>query len=614
MNCIQLIIKKGIIALFLFCFLPVLLPAQPALQNVYNRKTSSLNGQWHYIVDPYETGYYNYRYQPYDVVDKASTSAFYNNYHAKNKQELVEYDFNRSPKMQVPGDWNSQKENLFYYEGTIWLKRSFQYPLLKKGSRLLLHFGAVNYRAEVYLNGHKLGIHEGGFTSFDFDVTPYLNTDSNFLVVKADNRRIKDGVPGINTDWFNYGGITRDVTLVETPDIYIRDYALQLARGNAHKIAGYVQLNRFASNSPVQVDIPELGVRTQFATDSTGRAAFEIDVDSIRYWSTEQPVLYNCTIRTNREELKDRIGFRTIETAGQDILLNGKPVLLKGISMHEENSAKGSRANSRAEAVESLSRAKQLGCNYVRLAHYPHNEYMVQVADSMGMMVWDEIPVYWTIDFSNPRVLRNAAAQLSEMISRDKNRASVIIWSVANETPPTSERNYFLLQLIRQARLQDATRLVSAALEQHTGNSGVHMVNDSIGQHLDIVAFNQYTGWYGGSLKDAPNMKWEIGYHKPVVISEFGGDAKYGLHGTKEERWTEEYQEYLYEQNLKMIMKIPGVRGMSPWILADFRSPKRLLPGVQDGWNRKGLLTGDGKKKKAYFTLRNFYTNWTFKN
>jgi len=214
--------------------------------------------------------------------------------------------------------------------------------------------------------------------------------------------------------------------------------------------------------------------------------------------------------------------------------------------------------------------------------------------------------VYWTIDFTNKKSLNNAKNQLSEALERDRNRASVIIWSMANETPLSEPRNEFLKNLIVHTKSLDSTRLISAALEKHY-KEGVNIVDDDMGRYLDIVAFNQYTGWYGGSLEKAPEMKWNIKFNKPVVISEFGGGALQGFHGTIKERWTEEYQEYLYQQNLKMIEKIPNIRGTSPWILVDFRSPRRVLPNIQDGWNRKGLISNHGIKKKAFFTVKEFY-------
>ena len=213
------------------------------------------------------------------------------------------------------------------------------------------------------------------------------------------------------------------------------------------------------------------------------------------------------------------------------------------------------------------------------------------------------------MDFADPQTLDNARRQLSEAITRDRNRASIVIWSVANETPPSDTRNAFLLALIAQARALDPTRLLSAALEHHAkpGLADTQVIDDRVGEQLDIIAFNEYIGWYGGVPSDAPRTKWEIGFDKPVVVSEFGAGALHGRHGARDERWTEEYQDELYRQTLRMLYKVPNLRGSSPWILADFRSPKRLLPGVQDGWNRKGLISSQGEKKQAFFTLRSFY-------
>lgn len=583
---------------------PLMCLAQDLIINTSGRNSTSLNGNWNYIIDPYETGYYSFHAEVYDQKNPASTSAYYNNYHAKNKTELVEYDFDKSPQMKIPGDWNTQDEKLLYYEGTVWLKKSFNYSL-KKGRRLFLYFGAVNYKAEVYLNGKKLGIHEGGFTPFNFEISAVVKDSANYLVVKADNKRSKERVPTLNTDWWNYGGITRDVLLIEEPGVFISDYSVQLKKNDKGKISGIIKLANASGNEKVTVEIPGLRVKKDLQTYADGTAAFEIPVsEDIKYWSPESPKLYDVFIETAYQKLKDEIGFRTIETKGPDILLNGKPVFLRGICMHEE--INGRRAHSYADAEKLLQWAKQLGCNYIRLAHYPHNENMIRMADKMGLMVWEEIPVYWTVDFSNQSALNNARNQLSEVITRDKNRACVIIWSVANETPLSEERNSFLLNLTVHARTMDSTRLISAALLTHNKNDTGY-IDDKIGEQMDIIAFNQYRGWYGGDLKTAPDARWATPYNKPVIVAEFGGDAKQGLHGPKEERWNEEYQEYLYQQNLLMIEKMPNIRGISPWILMDFRSPRRMLPGIQDGFNRKGLISDQGKKKKAFFILESFY-------
>lgn len=591
--------KKILTILFLTSF--AIGQSQGLISNVPNRNTTSLNGVWNYIIDPYQTGFYSFHLDQYDKNEKPAKGAFFSNYHAQNKQELVEYDFDKSPTINIPGDWNSQVAELKYYEGNVWFKKSFDYNLKDK-KRLFLYLGAINYKADVYLNGKKLGTHEGGFTPFNYEVTSIVQPKGNYLVIKVDNTRHKEDVPTVNTDWWNYGGITRDVTLIEEEASFVEDYTIQLKKGNKSVISGFIKINNFdASQNNISISIPELKINFKGKSDAQGILNFEIPAKKISYWSPENPKLYDVTIDFNGQKLKDQIGFRTIETNEDKILLNGKPVFLRGISIHEEN-AKGGRANSVEDALRLLNWAKEMGCNYVRLAHYPHNENIIREADKMGIMVWEEIPVYWTVEFTNKNTYQNAEDQLTASITRDKNRASIIIWSMANETPISEARNTFIKNLASHTRSLDNTRLISAALLTKK-----ETIDDPIGEVLDVVAFNQYLGWYGGNLEDAEKITWKSKYNKPIVVSEFGGDAKAGFHGEKNERWTEEYQEYLYIQNLKMIEKIPHLSGTSPWILVDFRSPKRLLPGIQDGYNRKGLISNDGEKKKAFYIMQDWY-------
>jgi beta-glucuronidase len=234
---------------------------------------------------------------------------------------------------------------------------------------------------------------------------------------------------------------------------------------------------------------------------------------------------------------------------------------------------------------------------------------MARVADELGLMLWEEVPVYWTIQWENPQTLANAQAQLTELIVRDRNRASVIVWSVANETPVSEARTRFLKVLVDTARSLDSTRLVSAAMEVHVdpADTNHRIVDDPFGAYTDLLSFNQYIGWYDGLPDKLSQIRWTLGYPKPVIISEFGADALQGLHGDRLTRFSEEYQEDLYRQTLAMLQKMPQWRGTTPWILADFRSPRRPLPHVQDGWNRKGLIGENGTRKKAFYVLKDFY-------
>ncbi len=583
---------------------------EPLLQNTYSRKSITLNGRWHYIVDVYETGYYNYRHQPHDQTENPGSSAYFLNKKAANKSARVEYDFDAAPTLLVPGDWNSQKENLFYYEGTLWYKKSFDLPDYDVAKRYYLHFGAVNYYADIYVNGKKLGSHKGGFTPFNFEMTKLVKAKDNFVIVKVDNKRAADEVPTLSTDWWNYGGITRDVSIFELSATFIQDYTLQLDKENDKLLKGAVQLNGTAkANSSVAISIPELRISKTFTTDANGVVEFEIPVKKLQKWSDKNPKLYDVALSVTGDELSDKIGFRHIETQGSDILLNGEKVFLKGISIHEENVMRGGRAYSMEDAKILLGWAKELGCNFVRLAHYPHNVNMARLADEMGMLVWEEIPVYWTIEWTNEATYKKAETQITEVVSRDKNRASVIVWSMANETPQSEERLTFLTRLATYTREIDNTRLITAALEDHgkEGDKNTMIVEDKFAKVVDILSFNQYYGWYGGKIDNIKNLRWDIDIDKPVIISEFGAGALQGYHADSLTVWSEEHQELLYKETLPTLAKIPQLSGITPWILVDFRSPRRMHDMYQNGWNRKGLISETGNKKKAFYTLQKFY-------
>lgn len=573
----------------------------PLITNVDSRGGQLLDGMWKTTLDPLEVGYYNYRRMP-------DENGFFLDKPQKN-QELIEYDFETSNQLYVPRDWNTQNPELLYYEGTVWYRRLFDYNL-PKGERLFLHFAAVNYEAIVFLNGQQLGIHKGGYTPFNFEITDMVKQGKNSLVVKVDNRRDRSAVPTNNFDWWNYGGITRSVTLIQTPANFIRDYLFQLKKGTSNTIAGWVQMSNETKNEKITINVPELKKSLTLTTDGNGYAAFEFVATPV-LWSPERPKLYAVEFSTANNKVSDMIGLRTIETQGNKIMLNGKQIFCRGISIHEEAPYRSGRASGKEDARTLLGWAKDMGCNFARLAHYTHNEHMVREAERMGILLWAEVPVYWTIDWTNPDVLANAKNQLGEMITRDKNRCNVIIWSVANETPLGDDRLSFLKQMIEHARRLDNTRLISAAMEKEEIRPGLMTVHDPLGEYLDVFAFNQYIGWYDGFPEKCDKVNWELPKEKPILISEFGGGALYGRHGDKSERWTEEFQEDMYIKSVNMLKRIDGLSGTTPWILMDFRSPRRPLTGIQDGFNRKGLVSNFGDKKKAFYVMQNWYKELT---
>jgi beta-glucuronidase len=574
-------------------------PAPIVLTGADRRPATSLNGEWGAIPDPYFNGLFSFHHEE-------KKNGWFLNQKAKPGDPFpTEYDFAKAPKLKVPADWNTQRESLFLYEGPIWYEHDFTYQP-KPHTRIFLHIGAANYHSWFWVNGQKVCEHEGGYTSFNCDVTASIHAGDNFVVAAVDNTRHEDGVPTLQTDWWNYGGLTRTVSLIEVPDTFIDQYDLHLRRGDGSVIEGWVHVQGAASGAKAEVEIPELNAKTTANVGDGGRAAIQIPVSSLERWSPETPKLYKVKITAGNDSIDELMGFRTIETRGTEILLNGKPIFLRGISIHAEAPYRTGRANTDKDAETLLGWAKELGCNYVRLAHYPHDESMLRAADRMGLLVWAENPVYWALQFDNPKVYAKAQQQLDEEIGTSRNHAAIILWSMANETPNNDVRTRFIEALASHARELDPTRLITAALLVR-GEGHTKIIDDPLGKALDVIGFNEYIGWYEQHPETADVTDWRIDYQKPLIVSEFGGGAKAGLHGGDDERWTEEYQANIYRHQFGMLNRIPQLRGMSPWILMDFRSPNRPLTGIQDEFNRKGLISDQGEKKKAFFVLKKAY-------
>lgn len=559
--------------------------------NISGRDVKNLDGKWQVILDWYGSG---------------NATAIANNKQATGKNDFTEFSFDNSQTLSVPGDWNSQRAELKYYEGTVWYKRDFVYQK-KKGKRTYLHFAGVSYRCDVFLNGEHIGGHEGSFTPFQFEITDKIKNGRNLLVVKVNNERREDAIPARKFDWWNYGGITRSVAIAETPDHYIADYFVQLKKGSLKQVQGWLQLSD-KRQEKVVLEIPEAHVKKTIVTDTSGRAIIDFPV-RLKLWSPQQPKLYLVRIETMVDTVEDRIGFRSIEVKGADILLNGRPVFLRGISFHEEIPQRAGRAYSETDSKQLLSWAKELGCNFVRLAHYPQSEQTVKLAEQMGMMMWEEIPVWQGIQFSNTEILGKAKKMLHEMIERDKNRCGIIIWSLSNETAPSKARDETLTIMAGDARRADPTRLISSAFDHFKYNKNEIIIEDALSKSLDVLAVNKYMGWYAPWPAEPGNVIWKSNFNKPIIVSEFGSEALYGNHGPKDTAglWTEEHQEQLYKDNILMFQNMPLLRGICPWILADFRSPARMQAQFQEGWNRKGLLSDKGFKKKAWYVIYDYY-------
>ncbi|GGY02780.1 beta-glucuronidase [Massilia dura] len=581
------------------------------LTGALSRDSQDLSGQWTYSKDLYRTGLTDIngwvaksRMQRYRDLDVATEEA-------RGTTDFYEFDMDRGPRIAVPGAWNAATPEMRYYDGLVWFQRKFKAPA-REGERAFLRFEAVNYKAYVYLNGKEIGRHEGGFTPFVLEVTDALKEGDNRLTVGVDSTHDAQSIPTFITDWDLYGGITRPVRLIRTPATFIDDATLTLKPDG--RIAGEVRLQGAqAANQAVTVAIGALSTATA-RTDANGRAVFDIPAPAkLERWSPDSPKLYDVRFSAGGDTVRDRIGFRTIAVKGNQILLNGKPLFLRGISLHEEEFGPNPARNMTEQASRALLSEIKLGlnANYVRLSHYPHSETTVRLADEMGLLVWSEIPVYWTVDWENPAVLRKALAMQAETIYRDRNRAAVVLWSVGNETPVSPARTAFHGAMADNVRALDPTRLVSAALlvDRHKENGeDVTVIKDPLVDKLDVLAVNTYAGWYGNDTLDAlPTLKWKVPADRPLILSEFGADALAGYRNDGMKKFTEEYQAQYYRKTLAMAEKIPTLRGLSPWILKDFQSPRREHPVFQDGWNRKGLVSETGARKQAFGVLSDYY-------
>ena len=583
------------------------------LTNAASRKGIDLSGEWGFSIDPYRDGLYGFhgspagrghqRFDPADV-DKATR---------KEPAALYEYDMRQAPRVTLPEAWDRHTPELRHYEGLMWYERGFDITL-KRGERAFVHIGAANYSTRVYVNGALAGEHEGGFTPIIFEVTNLLRKGQDRIALGIDSTRNNASVPPPVTDWETYGGVTRPIKLIVTPSTFIDDAWVRLTRDGF--IAASVALNGAArAGQSVRVEIPALEFSMNGETNDAGFAAFTAPApETLSPWSPEAPTLYSVQVSIDGDSLNERIGFRTIEVDGEEILLNGEPIFLRGISMHEEEIGENpARVISDEAARALLTEIKEgLNGNFVRLAHYPHAEITTRLADELGLIVWSEIPVYWRIDWENAETLATARRMLAENIRRDRNRASIAFWSVANETPVSDARNDFLRTLVADVRALDDTRLVTAALlvDQRTEDRTViAQVNDPLVHDLDIMSANTYNGWYGNiPLKDVDKVVWRSDHGKPMIFSEFGAGALVGFDDPKLMRkFSEDYQAEYYRQTLRMSDEIPFLKGMSPWILKDFRSPRRQHPVYQNGWNRKGLISETGERKEAYGILSEYY-------
>lgn len=550
------------------------------------RMEESLDGLWNFSIDMYDNCLRAKWYLEQGVNEEG-------------QRVPLDYGFDDWETVSVPGVWNLAKPEYYYYEGSAVYSRRFFYEKQDE-DRVFLRFGAVYYEARIFLNGVFMGLHQGGSTPFCVEVTSALKSE-NRLIVVVDNTRKKEQIPSDNTDWFLYGGIYREVSLVRLPNIYIKDFKVWLSDRIKKEITVEVELSEQTDGFAV-LELPGLQIKKEIPVQA-GRGTITVQADHLELWSPEAPKLYDVLISWQKDVVKDRVGFRTIETVGNQIVLNGQPIYLRGVCVHEETQEHG-KAIDEKDIQTIFAKAKEMGCNFLRLAHYPHTEKVSKLADEVGLLLWEEIPVYWWIDFENPATLEDGKNQLRELIQRDQNRASVILWSVGNENPDTDARYEFMASLAILAKNMDSTRLVTAACLVDTVNL---QIADRLEQHLDLIGVNEYYGWYDPDYGKLVTILEHSHPKKPVLISEFGADGAACVFEEEEVRGSEIEQKIIYQNQIAMFQKTKYIQGIIPWILFDYRTPKRLGK-YQKGYNIKGLITADRKHKKlAFQEMKEFY-------
>lgn len=566
-------------------------------QNRY-RNRMNLSGIWHFQADPDEHG---------------RDWAWYDG--------LPDPDF-----IAVPASWNDQIPHLRDFFGPLWYETTFSIPQLWRGRRFWLRFGSVNYHAHVYLNGYHLGEHVGGHLPFEFDATDHILPANNRLVVRVDGRLSPEtvppgylppderdvflsqasGYPPASFDFFPFAGIHRPVILYTTGSACLQDIAVKttLERGNA-RIAVHVD-HENASALRIRLD----GGPWQ-SVDDNGDGLLELD--SPRLWRPGRPQLYELTVEaldgsSVTDQYKLPVGVRTVRVEGDQLLLNDEPITLRGFGRHEDFPVVG-RGEMPALIIKDHQLMQWVGANSFRTSHYPYSEEVMYLADRTGTLVIDETPIvgmHFRPEGMDTR--RSLSHQyVRELIARDKNHPSVIMWSLANEPHSNREGHVeFFTELISLAHALDDTRPIT--ITSYIG------LEEEAFRHCDVVCMNRYNGWYtelGQIDKGVAVLEAELDalyekFKKPIIMTEFGVDTLPGAHSVPSEMFTEEYQVEFLTAYINLFDRKPYIIGQHVWNMCDFKTTQEVRRVM--GMNFKGVFTRDRRPKAAAHALRRLWT------
>ena len=524
----------------------------------------------------------------------------------------------------VPSVWNNELRML-NYEGCGWYERSF----ITSGGTLAIELESVMTLATVWLDGKRLGEHYGAFTAFRFIVNN-VSQGEHKIVVCADNRIDKKSFPQRYTDWFNYGGIARDVFAHELKGISILNnhivYGLSddLKSATVHAELELYNASSEALSSPVTVTVGDNVIYSEKITlgayEKASVSTPAVTLNNIALWDPSAPNLYTVTAFSETDDLIDRIGFRKIEVKNGDILLNNKSIELLGVNRHEEHPDWGFAFPPKL-MKKDIDLILDMGCNTVRGSHYPNAKIFVDMLDERGILFWSEIPM-WGCGFSwealqDPVIIERGLNMHKEMTRDYYNHPSIIIWGMHNEidtaqsfTVPLTKKYY------EHLREFGGNRLIT-----HASN---HPLNDVCMEYNDIICINIYHGWYNyggtGKLKDWDKFVLDLEKRlhdlnlgdKPVVMSEFGAAALAGFHSHFDTvRWSEEYQSDLIEYCLELFHKTSYMRGTYVWQFANIRTSHSMDINRVRYFNNKGILDEYRNPKAAYFKIKELYKRFS---
>ena len=553
--------------------------------------------------------------------------------------------------MAVPSSYNDLKEGEDFREhyGWVFYQRSISVPAYMRSQRVVLRMAAVTHISKVYLNGRLVCEHKGGFLPFEAEINDFLQPGENLLTIAVDNRIDHSTLPvgsegggGVlnsgffpskaskkrnlpNFDFFNYCGITRPVKIYTTPKDYIQDVSLVSA------VEG--------KDADIRYEIEAVGtgeasiqLRTrqgELVAEGTGLSG-TLHIANVTLWQPLKAYLYEVTVRFGEDVYTMTYGVRTVEVKGGKFLINGQPFYFKGYGKHEDTFPAGRGLNMPMN-IKDISLIKWQGANSFRTSHYPYSEEMMQLCDEEGIVVIDEVPAvgvnlnfggganfkdgkkintFDPIEEGGIRTLEHHKEVIRDVIARDKNRACVVMWSIANESDSSGKGayEYFkpLYDLASELDPQKRPRTIVS----------VQMVNykeDCTIQLSDVFCLNRYYGWYtcGGDLQAAEDMcREELEFWnslgKPFMFTEYGADTMTGLHDTTPVMWTEEYQVDYYKANHRVVDSLENFVGEQVWNFADFATSQGLMR-VQG--NKKGIFTRDRRPKLVAHYFRNRWTN-----